>query len=389
MKSSSRSHACSTFVPRPKSLSGRGPSKRRGFSFLAILVSLLVVVLATLAAASTFVAMRATKAREEADRDFARAMKAIDDMVVTTAGHEELKGFKMSKTRDALLTPALEYYESYTRAHANDEVPPLSVAAAHFRTAGLYAKMGSNKSLSALNTGMLVIDKLRAAKIDPETYPSLQECAMEIAAPEEWFLLKGASMKEMQAHGGKMLMGINIAATQYAHVNRDFPEARSPRREMATALAYSGAIQARTGRRTEAMAQLRRARKQLESLVADDPANSDYRTRLADLCFMMGGIEKALKDTEAATVSYEKAVELREALSAADPDDEALAAQLEAAKKQLDALKSAAPAKVAAAPAGAETPPADAEAAEEPAADSDEPPEEAPAEQPDEPDATP
>ncbi|MEX2114873.1 MAG: hypothetical protein WD845_16895 [Pirellulales bacterium] len=374
---------------------------------MAIFVSLLIVVLATLAAGSTFVAMRATKAREQADVDFARATKAIDDMVEATAGREELKDFKMTKTRDALLAPAMVYYESYTQAHASDEVPPLAAAAAQFRIAGLHAKMGSNKSVPALGAGMRVIDKLRAAKVDPETYPSMQECAMGIAAPEEWIMLKGASMKEMQAHGGKLMMGLNTAITQYMHVNRDFPAARGPRSELATALGYSGALQARVGRRKEGLGQLRQARMHLESLLTDDPANSDYQTRLADLCFTMGGVEKAMKETEGATASYQKAVELREALSAANPDDKALAAQLAAAKKELDAIKSAAPAKVAAAPESAEAPPADAAAAEEPpaetkadaetkpAADADteqpttEPAGDAPAEPADDPPATP
>ncbi len=107
----------------------------------------------------------------------------------------------MAKVRDELLSPALAYYEEYTQAHMADEIVPPEVAAAQFRTAGLYAKMGSNKSIPSLTAGMLTIDKLRSAKVDPDTYPSLEECAMGIAAPEEWIALRGASMKEIGAHG--------------------------------------------------------------------------------------------------------------------------------------------------------------------------------------------
>jgi tetratricopeptide (TPR) repeat protein len=306
--------------------------------------------LGTLAAGSTMVALRATKARERAEADLARASAAVGELAEGIAHSEELKGFRMAKARDELLQPALAYYEGYSQAHLGDEVPHPEVAAAQFRVAGLYAKMGSNKSIPALTAGMITIDKLRNAKVDPDTYPSLEESAMGIAAPEEWIALRGASMKEMGQHGIKLLFGLNTAIGQYAHVNREFPEAIGPREELANLFGYSGAFQARAGRRKEGLGQMSQARGHLESLLASQPGNPKYQARMADLCVLMGAAQKADKDTDAAMASYDKAVQLREALSAASPDDTELAAQLESAKKELDKLKSAAPAKVAAAP---------------------------------------
>ncbi len=324
--------------------------ERRGISIVAILVSLLIVVLGTLAAASTFVALRATKAREQAEADFARASAAIDEMVMAAASSEDLQSFKMAKTRRELLKPAVAYYEAYEQAYVNDEVPPLTLPSDQFHLAGLQALQGSNKSVPALAAAMRSIDKLRAAKVDPDTYPSLQDCAMSIAPPQAWIMLKGASMQEMKDHPLQLFFGLNGAIAQYMQVNREFPEAIGPREELASLLTYSGALQAQGGRRTEGLAQMDQAREHLESLMASQPGNPEYQTRMADLCMLVGAAQKAQKDLDAATASYDKAIQLREALSAANPDDKDLAAQLEAAKKELEKLKSAAPAKVAAAP---------------------------------------
>lgn len=335
----------------------RCPSSRRGISISTILVSLLIVVLAVLAGASTVVALRATKARQKAEEDFARSQATLDALVKEIANHPELKGFKMLKLRDSLLKPALAYYESYVQAHAADEVPPLNAPAAQFRVAGLHAKMGSGKSVPALASALVMIDKLRQAKLDPDTYPSMQECAMGIAAPEEWIMLKGASMKEMQAHAPKLVFGLGGAMVQYGQINREFPQAIRPRDELAQIYMYSGALQARAGRRKEGLAQLGQSRTYLEGLVREQPGNSDFQRRLADVCMIIGDTEKRQKNNEAATAAFEKAVEVREALAAANPDDQEMAEQLAAAKKSLDSVKSAGPATVAAAPAGA--PPAD------------------------------
>jgi hypothetical protein len=126
------------------------------------------------------------------------------------------------------------------------------------------------------------------------------------------------------------------------------------------------------------LGQLGQSRKYLEGLIRDQPGNSDFQRRLADVCVLIGDTEKREKNNEAATAAFEKAVEVREALAAANPDDKEMAAQLAAAKKSLDSVKGAAPATVAAAPA--EGAPADAPPAE--TAPTAEAPVEAPAEAP-------
>jgi hypothetical protein len=168
---------------------------------------------------------------------------------------------------------------------------------------------------------------------------------------------------------------------QYGQITREFPQAVRPRDELAQIYMYSGALQARAGRRKEGLAQLGQSRTFLEALIREQPGNPDFQRRLADVCVIMGDTEKRQKDNEAAAASYAKAVELREALAAASPDDQEMAAQLAAAKKSLESVKSAAPATVAAAPADAA--PSDAAPPAEPPADeppADEQATEAPAE---------
>jgi hypothetical protein len=326
------------------------PSSRRGISVSTILLSLLIVVLAVLAGASTVVALNAMKGRQKAEEDFARSQATLDALVKEIANHPDLKGFKMLKVRDSLLKLALTYYESYVQAHAADEVPPLNAPAAQFRIAGLYAKMGSSKSVPALAAALVMINRLREAKVDPDTYPGMNECAMGIAKPEEWIMLKGATMKEMRDHAPKLVFGLSGAMVQYNQVNREFPQAIRPRDELAQVYMYAGALQARVGRREEGLGQLNRSRTYLESLVRDQPGNSEFQTRLADVCVLVGDLEKRKKNNEGAAAAFERAVQLREPLAAASPDDKELAAQLAAAQKSLESVKGAGSETVAAAP---------------------------------------
>ncbi|MGD9723235.1 MAG: hypothetical protein AB7O59_18620 [Pirellulales bacterium] len=334
--------------PRRSRAAGAAPESRRAISLATVLLSLVFVVLATVAGASTFVAIRATEARKKAAEDFQRASQIVEQCALSSAKTEGLQGFKMSKTREALLKPLLAYYEAYAAAHANDAVPSAEVAEAHFRIAGLQAKLGSMKSVPALGAGLIYLRKMDQAGIDPETFPSAEECAMGIAAPQEWMQLKGASFKEMAQHGGKMLITMAQGTVTFREILRNHPTAVKPREELATFLKYAAAIQEFARRRQQALAQWTQARDVLDSLLREQPGNSQYKSRLAEAQAAMGKLQKEQKNADEALQSYERALALREELASSAPDDKALAADVEAVKKELDKLRAEAPAMAAA-----------------------------------------
>jgi tetratricopeptide (TPR) repeat protein len=319
-------------------------------------ISLVIVVLATISVASTFVAVRATEARKRALDDLASASKAIDRAAIVATSHKDLKGLKMDPLRKELLQPALEYYQGYVAAHAGDKQLSPEVAKAHFFVAGIQAKQGSMKSVPALNQGVTYLDKMHKAKMDPETFPSLQDTAMKLAPPNEWMILKGAAFSDMRTHGTKLFFALSGAIMTFEDLNKAYPQAVRPRDELSAMLKYSAMMRSSLGQRNQAINNWLAAQRLLETLVRDQPANDAYKARLAEALVGAGRLQKAAKDTAAAIESYQRAVEVREQLAAAKPDDKTLADELAAAKTELEKLKAAAPAAKESAPSEPESP---------------------------------
>jgi type II secretory pathway pseudopilin PulG len=335
-------------------------SERRAISLLAILVTLVIVILATLCAASTLVAMRATAARDRAEADAKSAAQAVEKMVKAAATHNDLKGYKLDAARKAVLEPALAYYQGYASEHANDVPASPAVAGAHFHAAGIQARMGLMDSVGSLGQGIMQLGRLHTAKTDPEEYPSVQECAMQVTPANEWMMLKGASFSDMRKHGTNLFFTLTRGVVEYQNANIEHPRAVRPRNELAVLLSASAKMQSTLGRSKEALGLSTRAVGLLDSLVKDDPANTDYKVRLAQTLAETGKLQKTAKDNAAAAESYRRAIEIREELLAANPGDATLTADLKAAKSELAKIKPAAPAPAAGAEtAQKESPPAD------------------------------
>lgn len=360
---------------RPAAPAQRSGALRRGISLVAILVSIVIVLLATAATLSTLVARRAIAQRDRATEDFEKAFGTIDEIVRAAAASNDLKGFKMTATREALLNPALNYYQAYAQAHLNDDPPIPTVVDAQLHSAGLQAKLGSMKSTDSITQSMQYFGKLNKAKVDPETYPSMIGTTMRIAQPSDWMVLKGAGFDDLPKHGLKLLMAINMGVVTFRDIAKDSPQAIRPREDLAGLLAASGMLQGQFRRNKEALVQVTQAIQIMETLVRDRPADEEYKNQLAGALVNAARLQKAVKDIPAAKESYQKAIEIRQQQIAAKPDDKALAAEIETAKTELAKLpaveQAAAPAEGAAEGAPAEAAPAETAAEPaEPAAES-------------------
>jgi len=345
---------------RPAARAWRSRAPRRGISLTAILVSIVIVLLATAATLSTLVARRAIAERDRATEDFEKAFGTIDEIVRAASASNDLKGFKMMATREALLNPALNYYQAYAQAHLNDDPPIPTVVDAQLHSAGLQAKLGSMKSTDSITQSM-------------QYFGSMIGTTMKIAQPGDWMVLKGAGFDDLPKHGFKLLMAINMGVVTFREIAKDSPQAVRPREDLAGLLTASGMLQGQLRRNKEALGQVSQAIAVIETLVRDRPADEEYKNQLAGTLVNAARLQKTTKDIPAAKESYQKAIEIREQQIAAKPDDKALAAELETAKTELAKLpaveQAAAPAEPAAEGAAAEEAPAEAAAtpAEEPA----------------------
>src|SRR6476660_3947939 len=175
--------------------------RRFGISAVIIVLSLLAVALATIAVGSTIVAQRAADARDRVRKDFTTASRAYDGLVETVASAKPLK--------KELLQPPLDYYQAFADAHASDPGMRSEVTSARFHMAGLHAKLGSKEGVAQMSLGLTALDEMaRDETVDPETVPILQDSAVKVTTPIEWFMVKGAN----QQYGMQLMISINRAA---------------------------------------------------------------------------------------------------------------------------------------------------------------------------------
>jgi eukaryotic-like serine/threonine-protein kinase len=308
----------------------------------AILLTLVIVVLATVASASMFVAVRASRQRDAAKADLSKASDAVTQYVVLVANHNELKGLKMDPVRKDLLETALKYYQDVVQEHLKDEPPKGEVAAAYFHIAGLQAKLGLKDSTVTLNQAMLYLQRMMNANLDAESYPSLQKCAMKVAAPNEWMFLKRAGFTDIRSHSLNLYLALQNARLTFKDLSTRHPESISLRDDYAVLLSSSAVMQAQALRNHWlALTNWTEACKALESLVRDEPNNVDFKARLGDAYLGAGRAHKSTKDDVAAIASYQRGIQIKEQLAQADPKDEALAKQLKTAKDELAKLEAA------------------------------------------------
>jgi hypothetical protein len=308
-------------------------SRRAGLSAVSIILSLLVVALATIAVGSTIVAKRASDARDQARQDFAAAARALDALTEGVAGSKPLK--------KELLEPSLAYYQQFVKTHTGDPQLRPELASANFHLAGLHAKMGSKEALPTMTAGLVALDDLaREEGVDPSTLPSLQDAALKVTTPLEWFMVKGAD----QQYQMNLVVNVERARNAYGGLSRKFPQDVSFRDNHAALLKVSALITSQIRRQGAAAKTLEHwlaARDVLESLVKDQPANKDYQVRLAESLMNAARLQKTSDQKDKAIANVKRAIEVREQMAAAYPDDKTIKSDLTTAQRELTNLEAA------------------------------------------------
>jgi eukaryotic-like serine/threonine-protein kinase len=304
-----------------------------------IFVSLVLMATITLSVGSTIVALRTGRERDLAREDFARSARAFDDVVAAVASNSKLKGPALEPTRKELLQPALDYYRTFVQSRAADPKMLPERVSAQFHMAALYVKLGSKDGVSSLTQGIADLNQLKDSDLDPETFPSLQACALKVASPIDWVMVKGVD----QAYALSLVLAISRAIDTYQGLSQKYPQVVSFRDDFSALLKASAMLQAqRPERRQEALGSWLKARDALETLVRDRPANLDYQTRLAESLTTAARMQKTAGETDKAADNLQRAVALREQMAAAHPDDNGLKQELTIVKRDLEKLKPAA-----------------------------------------------
>ena len=176
----------------------------------------------------------------------------------------------------------------------------------------------------------------------------------------EWGTIKEGTNKDREAHGLGLFLTVVMATATFEALSEKYPQEISFRDDLAALHRINGLFNTLFNRTGPAIGGLKSAHDVLETLVRDRPDSVDFKSRLAEALVSLGKLQKTDGKPEDAIASYERAVQLREQLATAAPDDKTIAQDLKTATRDLERLK-AAPAAKAAPPAEA---PATAEAAD-------------------------
>ncbi len=338
------------------------PAGRQSRGWLStILLSMLFLVLATIAVASTIVAKRSLDERDRMREDLLAATAAIDETIAAAATSSPLKGAAAESSRKAIFEPALAYYQKYLQAHDKDKKALAQKAAAHLHLATIQAKVGSKESIISLKTGLeRMSDLAKDPNVDPASFPSVQASVLKLVNQSDWLGVKGVPPGEMQALGLGLLLGTETGIDACQKMATQYPDAISFRDDVAGLRRVLASLQPLIGRNKEALISWLGARDALETLVRDRPADADYKTRLAESLVAAAKLQKSAKQLDEAAANYKRAVEVRKQLAEANPDDKSLQQELTTLQRELEKLKPAEAASnaAAAAPPAAPPPPA-------------------------------
>ncbi len=349
--------------------SSQTPSRRGS---RVVLFSLLAA-LATIAVGSTVVALRTRENLTRSQQDFSQAMDAVDRYSAALLTNGKLK--EKESVRRELLQPVLEYYQGFVQTHSGDDKALRAVTSAQLHLAAVQAKMGSKTSVATLSQGVALLNRLAETPADPQTFPSVQESALKLVTPTDWSGLKAGATSLSQQEILTRYFTFSATGSSMTALSKKYPQVVSFRsdlaglhRTMAMLSSSAAALTSMPTFRQQSLASWLQSRDVLETLVRDQSANVDFKTRLVEALVSAAKIQKGDGARDAAIANDTRAVELRQQLAAAAPADEALQKDLATLQNELEKLK-AAPVAAKASPAATPAKAKESPAAGEPAAE--------------------
>lgn len=299
-----------------------------------MILALLFVGSIVAAGLSTWVALQTMKERDELKVQAQQADQALAGVTLAAAEAKGLAGGPNAKAREQIFAPAISYFQDQgAELRKNPEKLELA-AAAYQRSAGLQAKSGKSGLAGDLQSVGEILEAMRQANYDVARFPSLYQNALKNTTPLEWGLVTDTSR---EAHGLKMLQAFQVLKSSLGSLSATHPQAAVFHEDLAGLFKISGSLQTLIGRESFAMDDWANARDHLEALVRDQPGNADYQARLAEALTSLSNLQRKEKK-EDAIASLKRAVEVREQMAQAKPEDKSLADELAKAKNALAKL---------------------------------------------------
>jgi hypothetical protein len=210
----------------------------------------------------------------------------------------------------------------------------------YLHIATIKAKRGSLDAPTALRQANDCLLGMKADKFDADQYPSFQAASWRLTVPQDWITLKGPDAKEIGDHARRLVLVIEFISSSLKDLSQEHPQAIGFRDDYAATRRVVAFLFTLIGQNSQALTNWLLVRDTMEKLVSEQPANADYKNRLAESLLAAGRIQRTT-DKDAAIASFQRAVEVREQLASANPDDKTLQTDVKVAKRELEKLKPA------------------------------------------------
>lgn len=243
------------------------------------MAALFMVVLVMAAAVSIWQAIRARQAeqsaeqkRQEANRNFSLARRAVEDYLAKVTENKRLTDADFHGLRKELLQAALPFYEQFVQRSENDPALRAEQGRAHERLGKVRHLLGEmEKALANYQDMKTIFEELT------QSYPEVAEYQQGLGQAHNnlgdalWKL--GRSGEAEQQHARALTVQRRLADRH--------PDVAEYRRDLGFSHFSRALVLTELGRREEMVADYRQSLILHEQLARDFPANPDYRRRLA------------------------------------------------------------------------------------------------------------
>jgi tetratricopeptide (TPR) repeat protein len=267
------------------------------------------VLLVTVAAAFIEGARRQEAfARKEAETDFARAQKAVDDYLTNVSENTLLSvqdSVDMRGLRRDLLKSALGFYEQFVAQKKADPLLRQQLAKAYFRIGQITREIDSlTQAMSAFRSAQGIWEPLVGAN------PSDRELSCNLA---ECFLAIGR-LDSVNGNFRAALTTLGLASAILARLWRENPD--EPRYQSILADCYSeiGIAHAKLGESDQSLAIHEKAKAIQQGLIGRYPENHAYKKGLAENLIAVGFAQYTQKNNTAALKTFHDVQDFCQAL---------------------------------------------------------------------------
>jgi len=282
-------------------------------------MSLVAVALLVGTGVATWQWFSATRARDlaerqqaRADKNFQRAIDAVDQML-TQVGDKELADVpQLEPIRRTLLHKALAFYQELQDENDSDPKARHETGLAHRRSGDILALMGKHGDAEKEFKQAIAILTALVAE-----FPDDPAHANDLAKTHDLLGVAFAVSGRVQEAEKEMTQAIKA---QEALVTRH-PKEPNYQNTLDFITGNLAALLLNTSRSREAEPLLRIALKRQEQLVLDHPQNADYRETLGKLKDNMARCEKAAGHHPEAEKSFRAAIELFQKLIRESPEN--------------------------------------------------------------------